>query len=96
MPNNTPAAEVDISHDLIHALLQEFMPELANEPLEMVGAGWDNEIHRVGADHAVRLPRREAASGLIENEQRWLPELADALPVIIPCLLYTSPSPRDA
>lgn len=88
MPNNTPAAEVDISHDLIHALLQEFMPELANEPLEMIGAGWDNEIHRVGNDHAVRLPRREAASGLIENEQRWLPELAETLPVTIPAPVF--------
>jgi len=47
MPNDTPASEVAISHDLIHALLREFMPELADDPLELVGTGWDNEIHRV-------------------------------------------------
>jgi len=89
MPNNTPAAEVTISHDLIHALLQEFMPELADLPLELIGAGWDNEIHRVGKHHAVRLPRREAASDLIVNEQRWLPELVDMLPVTIPTPVYS-------
>ncbi len=88
MPKTTPAAEVEISHDLIHALLQEFMPDLASEPLEMVGAGWDNEIHRVGVDHAVRLPRREVASALIENEQRWLAELDETLPVTIPTPIY--------
>lgn len=84
MPQNTPSAEVSISHDLVHTLLQEFVPALANEPLELVGSGWDNEIHRIGPDHAVRLPRREAASRLVENEQRWLPELEKRLPVPIP------------
>lgn len=84
MSKNTPAADVAISHDLIHALLQEFAPELANEPVEHVASGWDNEMHRVGAQHAVRLPRREASSKLIENEHRWLPELEDQLPIAIP------------
>ena len=84
MPKQAPAAEVAISHDLIHALLQEYVPDLADEPLEFSEFGWDNEIHRVGDSHAVRLPRREASSRLIENEQRWLPELAAMLPVAIP------------
>lgn len=84
MPKNTPPADVAISHDLIHALLQEFAPDLADEPVEHVGSGWDNEMHRVGDHHAVRLPRREASSQLIENEHRWLPELEDQLPILIP------------
>ena len=84
MPKNTPAADVAITHELIHTLLSDFVPELANEPLELVGAGWDNEVHRVGSSHAVRLPRREASAKLLENEQRWLPELEAQLPVPIP------------
>jgi len=88
MSANKPASEVTISHDLIHTMLEEFVPELANEPLSLHGAGWDNEIHRLGDDHAVRLPRREAAAVLIENEQRWLPELAPSLPLPIPTPTY--------
>lgn len=84
MSGNKPAAEVTISHDLIHTLLKEFVPELADEPLSLHDEGWDNEIHRLGENHAVRLPRREAAANLIENEQRWLPELAPLLPLAIP------------
>ncbi len=84
MPKNTPAADVAITHELIHTLLSEFVPELANEPLELVGSGWDNEMHRVGTTHGVRLPRREAASQLVANEQQWLPELEGKLPVALP------------
>ena len=98
MSSNKPPADVAINHDLIETLINEFVPELRGEPIEFYGAGWDNEIHRVGTSHAVRLPRRERAAVLIENEQRWLPELAEKLPLPIPspCLLYTSPSPRDS
>lgn len=81
---NKPNADITISHDLIHALLKEFVPDLADLPLELHGEGWDNEIHRLGDDHAVRLPRREEAAVLVEHEQRWLPELAPNLPLPIP------------
>lgn len=84
MPQETPQADIAVSHDLIHALLREFVPELADEPLEFHASGWDNEIHRVGEHHAVRLPRRTEAAVLIENEQRWLPEIAPKLPLPIP------------
>lgn len=88
MTENKPASEVTISHDLIHTMLKEFVPELADHPLRLHGAGWDNEIHRLGDDHAVRLPRREAAAVLVEHEQRWLPELAPVLPLPIPTPTY--------
>ena len=88
MPNNKPPSEVTISHDLIGTMLKEFVPDLADEPLSLVGSGWDNEIHRVGDTHAIRLPRRERAAMLVENEQRWLPELAPSLPLPIPVPTY--------
>ena len=84
MPSNKPPAEVAINHDLIETLINEFVPELRGEPIEFHSAGWDNELHRVGNAHAVRLPRREQAAVLIEHEQRWLPELAEVLPLPIP------------
>lgn len=89
MTANKPASEITISHDLIHTMLKEFVPELADQPLTLHGEGWDNEIHRLGDDHAVRLPRREAAATLIEHEQRWLPELAEVLPLPIPTPTYS-------
>jgi aminoglycoside phosphotransferase (APT) family kinase protein len=84
MTSDKPAAEVQINHDLIETLLNEFVKDLKDETIEFHGAGWDNEIHRLGSEYAVRLPRREAAANLIENEQRWLPELAPILPLPIP------------
>jgi len=79
-----PSADISINTELIETLLSEFVPELSDAPIEFHSAGWDNEIHRVGEHHAVRLPRRQEAAILAENEQRWLPELADLVPLPIP------------
>jgi aminoglycoside phosphotransferase (APT) family kinase protein len=46
--------------------------------------GFDNTIWRLGDEYVVRLPRRQVAVALIESEQRWLPELALRLPLLIP------------
>lgn len=88
MTAKKPAAEVSINHDLVETLIHEFVPELKGERIDYHGAGWDNEIHRVGSDHAVRLPRREAAAELVNNEQTWLPQLAETLPLPIPNPTY--------
>lgn len=79
-----PVAEVDIDTALVRALLVEQHPELAGSSLEPVAFGWDNVVFRLGPDLAVRLPRRQVAAELIENEQRWLPELAPRLPLPVP------------
>jgi aminoglycoside phosphotransferase (APT) family kinase protein len=85
---NTPAAEVDIDAALVRALLAEQLPDLrpglADLDVVAVAAGWDNVVFRLGTDLTVRLPRRQAAATLIENEQRWLPRLAARLPLPIP------------
>ena len=78
-----PTAEIDLSADLVAALIQAQHPDLA-APLRRVANGWDNVIFRLGEDLAVRLPRRAVAVTLIENEQRWLSELAPRLPVSVP------------
>lgn len=79
-----PAAEVEISEGLLRALLRDQAPRFAELPLELVAAGWDNEIHRLGDDHAIRIPRRAVAAALVENELAWLPELAPRLPLPVP------------
>jgi aminoglycoside phosphotransferase (APT) family kinase protein len=79
-----PAAEVDVTEDLVRRLLAAQHPDLAGLPLTLADSGWDNVIFRLGDQRAVRLPRRAAAVPLVAHEQRWLPELAPRLPLPIP------------
>lgn len=78
-----PPADIASDPALVAALIDTQHPEFAG-PLVQVAEGWDNVIYRLGSRHVVRLPRREAAVALLLAEQRWLPELAPALPVAIP------------
>jgi aminoglycoside phosphotransferase (APT) family kinase protein len=82
--NSTPAAEVDVSADLVRRLLADQHPDLARLPVEFLANGWDNELYRVGDGHIARLPRRALGAQIITNEQRWLPRLAPKLPLPIP------------
>ena len=79
-----PQAEVTIDVHLVRALLREQHADLANLTLVDAGEGWDNRLFRLGDSLAVRLPRRAASVVLIEQEQRWLPELGARLPLPIP------------
>lgn len=78
-----PTAEVEVSTELVEKLISAQHPDLSG-PLAMIANGWDNVIFRLGEDLVVRLPRRAAAAQLVINEQRWLPVIADALPVPVP------------
>lgn len=85
MPIGTkPAAEVTIDLALVRALIQEQHTDLAHLALSDIGEGWDNRLFGLGDDLAVRLPRRAISAALIEQEQRWLPQLSPQLPLPIP------------
>ncbi len=79
-----PAAEVHIDLALVAALIREQFPQYAGRSLQHFASGWDNVIVRLGPDLLVRLPRRKVAVSLIEHEQRWLPVLAQGLPMPVP------------
>ncbi|MFJ9567331.1 aminoglycoside phosphotransferase family protein [Streptomyces fuscichromogenes] len=79
-----PAAEVSVSTDLVRRLLDEQHPDLAGLPVEVLANGWDNLVCRLGEEFLVRLPRRAVAAELVAHEQRWLPQLADRLPLPVP------------
>ena len=84
-PEPMPAAEIDVDPPLVRRLLAEQFPDLADLPLAPLANGWDNAVLRLGDDLVVRLPRRAMAAGLVEHEQRWLPELAAfGLPLAVP------------
>ncbi|MDJ0789409.1 MAG: phosphotransferase, partial [Myxococcota bacterium] len=76
-----PGAEVEVDAALVARLLRAQHPDLAERPLRLLASGWDNLIFRLGEAHVVRLPRRALAAALVANEQRWLPELAERLPL---------------
>jgi aminoglycoside phosphotransferase (APT) family kinase protein len=82
--NRMPAAEVEVSADLVRRLLADQHPDLARLPVEFLANGWDNELYRVGDGLLARLPRRALGAQIIKNEQRWLPGLAPRLPLPVP------------
>jgi aminoglycoside phosphotransferase (APT) family kinase protein len=84
MVAGTPDAEVDITRELIRHLLGSQHPDLADLPLQEFASGWDNQLYRLGSDLLIRLPRRELGARLIRNEQIWLPQLAEHLPLPVP------------
>jgi aminoglycoside phosphotransferase (APT) family kinase protein len=79
-----PAADVVITADLVRRLLADQHPDLANQRVEFLANGWDNELFRVGDRLVARMPRREPSATVILHEQRWLPLLAPRLPLPIP------------
>jgi aminoglycoside phosphotransferase (APT) family kinase protein len=83
-PIGTPASDFHIDDSLVRALLEQQHPDLAHLPIQTLDAGWDNSMFRLGEVYCVRLPRRESAAALIENEQTWLPRLARQLSLPIP------------
>ena len=80
-----PPAEVEIDAGLVRRLLAAQFPQWADLPVRAVpSAGWDNVIYRLGADLAVRLPRRLIGAEQVSKQHRWLPALAGRLPLAIP------------
>ena len=79
-----PAAEVDVSPELVRKLLNAQHPDLAALPIRALANGWDNIIYRLGDDLLIRLPRRTLGAEILLHEQRWLPVLAPRLPVPVP------------
>lgn len=80
-PANMPAAEFDITVELVAKLVRQQFPALGDLPIAALDHGWDNALFRLGDDLVVRLPRRDVAAALILHERRWLPDLCTDLPL---------------
>lgn len=78
-------AGIEITADLVRALLRDQHPDLADHRIRLGARGWDNQLWRLGDDLAVRLPwATESADALLRKEHAWLPALAPLLPLQIP------------
>jgi aminoglycoside phosphotransferase (APT) family kinase protein len=71
-----PDADVSIDESLVRELVSSQFSHLSQLTLRQVGEGFDNSLWRLGDELVVRVPRREVAAALIENELRWLPVVA--------------------
>jgi len=84
-----PAAEFEVSADLVRRLVAAQHEDLAGLPVEPLANGWDNTLFRLGDVLVARLPRRALGAGILVNEQRWLPLLAPRLPLPVPAPVRT-------
>lgn len=83
---SVPTAERAVPNlHLARRLVREQFPEWAELPLRPVEPqGWDNRTFRLGSDLAVRIPSARAYDAQVDKEHRWLPVLAEILPLPIP------------
>ncbi|GAA4974240.1 aminoglycoside phosphotransferase family protein [Actinoplanes utahensis] len=80
--------EITIGEAGVRQLLEQQCPQWAALPLTPAGAGTENTMYRLGETLLVRLPRTTEKAGALRKETRWLPRLADRLPLRIPSPVY--------
>lgn len=76
--------DITIDQQLVRSLLEDQHPDLAGLQIREVDGGWGNVMWRLGDELAVRMPRMAGAPALLRSEQRWLPSLAQELPLPVP------------
>ena len=80
--------EVNAGSDLVAALVAEQFPDWADYSLDLVDHdGTDHVIYRLGPAMSIRMPRVHWASDQAAKESRWLPVMADLLPLDVPVQL---------
>ena len=76
---------MDIDSALVGELVAAQFPDWASLPIQRVEpGGHDNRTFRLGTDMCVRLPSHPRYALQVEKEQKWLPRLAERLPLPIP------------
>jgi aminoglycoside phosphotransferase (APT) family kinase protein len=77
--------EVPTDALLVRQLLEQQLPRWAALPVVAVAStGTDHAMYRLGDALAARLPRIDWAVAAVAHEQRWLPWLAQRLPLPLP------------
>lgn len=74
----------DTDEESVRSLLRAQHPDLAQLSLRLVAGGWANRMWRLGDELALRLPRTTTGPSRLRHEQRWLPGLAQRLPLPVP------------
>lgn len=70
---------------LVREILRGRHPRWADGPItEISSTGTDHALYRLGDDAVARVPLRRSATRPVEAERRWLPWLAERLPIELP------------
>ncbi len=77
-------AERTIEKELALQLINDQFPQLEAEHIRLLGVGWDNTAFIVDETMIFRFPRRQIAVSLLEEEWKFLPKIANYLPLPIP------------
>ncbi len=84
-----------LTADVVVQLVREQFPDLAGQPVQPFGAGWDNELFAVGSDWLLRFPRRGERVQWLIREVAVSKIVAAALGDLVPRLeLRGAPSAR--
>lgn len=84
-------------HPVSPELARQLIEELTGQSIwdiRLLSQGWDNAAYLVDEEYVFRFPQRELAAGLIENESRVLPLIADRLPCDIPKPIFSGHIPE--
>jgi aminoglycoside phosphotransferase (APT) family kinase protein len=87
-------AEVRVDEALARRLIDEQFPELGARELRLLGEGWDAMVWLVDGRWVFRFPRRTMVVSGLELEMRYLPVLAERLPLPVPRPTYLG-APSD-
>ena len=86
---------IDINASLVRQLVASQFPQWADLDVRPVDvSGHDNRTFRLGDSMSIRLPSHERYSAHVGIEHRWLPTLAEQLPLPIPAVIGKG-SPSD-
>ena len=81
-------ARVPVDTAQVRRLVTSQFPQWSDLRIELVAkGGWDNWTFHLGDDMLVRLPSAAEDAQAVEKEHRWLPALAERLPVPNPAPL---------
>lgn len=86
VPDLGPAPQrLTVDVETVRRLVADQFPQWAHLPVRPVRTpGWDNHTFHLSDDMLVRLPSAAEYELAVEKEHRWLPELAERIPIPIP------------
>ena len=86
VPDPGPVPQrLTVDLETVQQLVEEQFPHWSQLPVTPVPhPGWDNLTFRLGEELLVRLPSAAEYALAVEKEHRWLPAMAEHLPVRVP------------
>jgi aminoglycoside phosphotransferase (APT) family kinase protein len=79
------ADEVELRGAVVRGLVDAQFPAWRELPLEAVrSAGTQFVLYRLGGELVLRLPRTPGSARTLEVERRWLPRIAQHVPLAVP------------